>query len=392
MSDSSSKSASRKPSPAKPHKDFPLTPRGDGRWCKKVRGKLHYFVGTADEALAEWLRVRDDLLAGRKPRAATDGVTVADLVNAFLNSKRQLVETGEITQRSLNDYVATCLRVSESLGKSRAVADLAADDFEKLRAGFAEGRNATTIGNEIQRTRTLFKYGYDSGLLDVPMRFGPSFKRPSKKVRRKLRNETGEKLFAAHEIAAMLSEATPQHKAMILLGINAGFGNHDCACLPTDRVDLGRGWHNFGRPKTGVERRCPLWPETVAALKTVLAKRPEPRNESDSELLFLTRHRERYVRLNANGTWNDAISRETDKLLRKLGIKRPGISFYTLRRTFRTVADEAGDQPAAIFIMGHAASDSDMSDIYRQRIADERLERVTSYVRRWLLSAMPAES
>ena len=33
----------RKNQSAKPHKDFPLTAHPSGRWCKKVRGKIHYF-------------------------------------------------------------------------------------------------------------------------------------------------------------------------------------------------------------------------------------------------------------------------------------------------------------------------------------------------------------
>lgn len=51
--------------PQKPHPDFPLTPRADGRWCKRINGRLRYISGTADEALAEWLRVKDHWLAGR---------------------------------------------------------------------------------------------------------------------------------------------------------------------------------------------------------------------------------------------------------------------------------------------------------------------------------------
>jgi len=34
----------RKPAaPEKPYPDFPLTPRRDGRWCKKILGKVHIF-------------------------------------------------------------------------------------------------------------------------------------------------------------------------------------------------------------------------------------------------------------------------------------------------------------------------------------------------------------
>jgi hypothetical protein len=33
---------------------FPLTQRGDGRWCKKYRGQMYYFRGSRDEVLAQW--------------------------------------------------------------------------------------------------------------------------------------------------------------------------------------------------------------------------------------------------------------------------------------------------------------------------------------------------
>ena len=58
-------------------------------------------------------------------------------------------------------------------------------------------------------------------------------------------------------------------KAMVLLGINCGFGNTDCANLPLTALDLDRGWLNYPRPKTGTNRRCHLWPETGAALRNV---------------------------------------------------------------------------------------------------------------------------
>ena len=116
MANSTARSRSRKP-----HNDFPLTARADGRWCKKVRGKVHIFTGTADEALAEWLRVKDDLLAGRTPRATGDGFTVEDLCDHFLNAKRPLVTSGELTKRMFDEYFATCERLVKSFGLRRLV-------------------------------------------------------------------------------------------------------------------------------------------------------------------------------------------------------------------------------------------------------------------------------
>src|SRR5687767_14653805 len=77
----SGKASKRKPFLFKPHKDFPLSPRADGRWAKKVKGKVHIFSGTADEALTVWLKEKDFiLLHGRRPPAGSeDGFTVEDL-------------------------------------------------------------------------------------------------------------------------------------------------------------------------------------------------------------------------------------------------------------------------------------------------------------------------
>ena len=73
------------------------------------------------------------------------------------------------------------------------------------------------------------------------------------------------------------------------------------------------------------------------------------------------------------------------KLLRGLGINgRKGLGFYTLRHTFRTVADGAKDQPAADYLMGHEVPH--MSSIYRETIDDARLRAVADHVRAWLFA------
>ena len=66
-------------------------------------------------------------------------------------------------------------------------------------------------------------------------------------------------------------------RAMIFLGVNCGFGNADCGTLPRQSLDLVGGWVNYHRPKTGITRRCPLWPETVAALGAALAEQRRSR-------------------------------------------------------------------------------------------------------------------
>jgi hypothetical protein len=50
-------------------------------------------------ALDLWLAQKDDLLAGRKPRAKRpEEIAIKDLVNAFLTHKQDLLNAGELTE------------------------------------------------------------------------------------------------------------------------------------------------------------------------------------------------------------------------------------------------------------------------------------------------------
>lgn len=371
--------------PAKPRPDFPLFPHASGRWAKKVRGKLCYFGKWADDpegerALSVWLSQRDDLLAGRTPRATPDGLIVADLANRFLTAKEQQRDAGDITPRTFSEYYTSCENVVVAFGRTRLVDDLAADDFGALRASLAKRYGPHRLGKEVQLVRTLFKYGYDAGLIDKPVRYGPTFKRPAARLMRAHRQANGERMFEAAEIRQLLDAADQPLKAMILLGINCGFGNHDCGTLPRRAVDLERGWIDFPRPKTSVARRCPLWPATVDAIREALAQRPAAKQREHDKLVFITKPGGPW----AKDTADSPVSKAFRELLDRLKLHRPGLGFYALRHTFETIAGEAKDQVATNHIMGHV--DASMSGVYRERISDDRLRAVTEHVRQWLFA------
>src|ERR1700733_13887445 len=86
--------------PNKPYPEFPLFPHATKRWAKKIRGKMHYFGpwDDPDGALEKYLKEKDDLHAGRKPREEVSaGVRVKDLANAFLIHKKARLESGDIS-------------------------------------------------------------------------------------------------------------------------------------------------------------------------------------------------------------------------------------------------------------------------------------------------------
>lgn len=392
----------------KPSKDFPLYAHRAGYWAKKVRGQTRYFGKVADDpqgkaALELWLEQRDDLLAGREPRANREGLTVADLCNEYLTRKEQLRNTGEISPRTYRDYYRQCVVITKSFGKSRVVSDLQPSDFAKLRTTLAKTRGMAALRNWMQGVRSVFKFAFDDGLIDAPIRFGQSFAKPRPEAidreRKAYRAAHGLRMFEADELRRIIDAAGPAMRVMVLLGVNCAFGQSDVSSLPIRAVDLDGGWLDFPRPKTGVDRRIPLWPETREAIRDWLPARPKPSNAADAGLVFLTRFGTRWVGATKpaddtkiGGGAKDGVGKEFNRLLIKLGLKRPRVSFYALRHTFETIAGETADQIAVAAVMGHKARD--MGAHYRERIGDNRLRRVVEHVRAWLwpeLAEPPAD-
>ena len=322
-------------------------------------------------------------------------------MNKFLLAKKARVDAGELALGTFGDQYKTCKRVLSVFGGGRLVDDLAADDFETLRAQIAKTYGKLSRKVEIKRVRSIFRYAYEANLIEKPVRFGPGFVGPSRRELRCERQQNGERMFEAAEIRAMLAAASVPLKAMILLGINCGFGNTDVANLRVKHLDLKGGWCNYPRPKTGIPRRCPLWPETVKAIRAAMKVRPEPQDRDDADLVFLTTTGQRWVWSQGNIADIDVanieslthvsrVDRVTDamaRLLSKLGLVRPGHTFYSLRHTFETIGGESCDQVAVDAIMGH--SRDDMASVYRERIGDDRLRVVVEHVRTWLRGSPP---
>ena len=74
--------------------------------------------GGGGAALNLWLAQKDDLLSGRTPRAKSDGLTVRELCNRFLTSKRGKLESGELVAVAFHDYYAACKRIIGAFGKN----------------------------------------------------------------------------------------------------------------------------------------------------------------------------------------------------------------------------------------------------------------------------------
>lgn len=389
--------------PNKPFPSFPLTAHPNGQWCKKILGKVHFFGVWVepDAAHQNYLRLAEDLHAGREPTPAAESeFTIKELGNQFLAYQMQRVGTGQIGGRWFEDCRRVVKQFARSVGTARSVVSMMPDDFQQYRRLIAtrglrggKGLGVHAIARTIVVIQGMFKWGVQSGLLERLPRYGQSFAKPSaadvRRSRAKREREHGKKLFTPEQIHTLLGLASSDLKAAILLGINGGFGNTDCAALPTTAVDLNRAVIDFERPKTAVRRVVPLWPETVAALRELLAgRRPTPASPAAKSLVFRSEFgfplvRQMIQRTNGEEikkvVYIDRLGDRFNRLLNESNLKRFGVGFYTLRHTFRTWADDAADQHAIHRVMGHSIPG--MSGLYIEDISLERLKRVTEHVR-----------
>lgn len=397
MANSTGRRSSRQPmqttqEPAK----FPLYLHKSGHYAKKVRGKVHYFGKDRDTALALWIEQSEDLLAGRTIRPQGEGPTVSYICNALLTAKQTLVDSGELSPRTWEGYRAASEIMTKHFGRNRLVSDLKPADFVGFRAAIAKNRGVVSVGNVVRHVRGIFKHAYKCDLIEKPIKYGDNFSLPKPKAVRAARQARGERMFEAADLRKLIKAANEPLRAMILLAINCGFGQTDCSRLTIRSLDLVKGWHRFPRPKTAAERRCPLWPETIASLKHVLSKRHEPKDPALADRVFITVFGGEFVKSVQREAGNtrrvvsiDSIGLVFGKLLKKLELGRSGIGFYAIRHTFQTISEGAGDPVAVSHIMGHIPQSGDMAAKYRERIEDSRLIAVSEFVRQWLFPPIP---
>lgn len=182
---------SRGDKPAKPSKDFPLTPHGNGQWCKKIKGKV-WFFGTWDDpqgALKTYLDQKDDILADRDPKRSQSGTKLVDLVNSFLTDRqRQFTEGANISEEHFRNLHVDGGRLLDAMERNTTVEALRPDDFGRLRAKLAEGVSAKTLEGRIARLRSMFQFGIDTEKFDS-VRWGTQFKKPRKQQIERERNQ-----------------------------------------------------------------------------------------------------------------------------------------------------------------------------------------------------------
>lgn len=369
-------------------KKLPLYRHRNGQWAKTIRGRKYYFGTDYASALKRYLAEKDHIGAGvTVPTVpASDLLTLADLANLYLAWMKERVVAGELSTRTRSEAISTLKRLAAFRGRDDYPAHWSPQDFADIKEelfrpvartkairGGIKGpsvarRASTTVDGDIRRITAWLNWCSKSEYIPSP-RYGASFQQTPARQLRIRRADAGPRNLEAAEIRKILGASSARFRPILLLACNSGMGAADIAQL---RVQPDGEWLDCPRQKNGVPRRIWLWPETIIAIAGIAGR------SNDDNLLFRTAQGLPWVRGST-----DAISQRFKAIREAAGVPRG--TFYDLRRTFQTVAEETLDFPAVSHVMGHIAGSGDMSARYRQRISDDRIRRVCEHVRSWLL-------
>ena len=368
----------------KVHNDFPLSwHKGACSFTKKFQGKAYYFGPDPQKALEAYLKQKDYLIAGVEPPTENADITVRDLVNHYLAHREQDREskktsTNHISDRTFAEYKDTG-SVMVELWDRRNVAMLRPLDFAELRHKLDSG-SPDRLRRRMTNVRSIFKWGRSVDLLSADAKYGNEFNLADKSQLRKAKANRTEPIFDAATINMALEAAWPAMKTFILLGLNCGFYSKDINDLRNSYVD--GEFLQFAREKTGIDRRCWLWPETREAIAATQAP------ENAENYMFLSK-RGQPLHVSHGLSRTDLIATNWTRLKKQIGLKRDNSGFKCFRHTFRTEADGAKDPEAVRMVMGH--TDGSVGEFYRHRFDDERLIAVAQHVRHWLFGTAADE-
>jgi integrase len=359
------------------HADFPLSwHKGVGQWMKKFTGKQHYFGADPNEALTRYLAEKDYLIAGVEVPVENEHISVRDLVNLYLENRERdrdsaKTSTSHITERTFAEYRDTG-SVMVAMWNHRSVSMLTPMEFAKLRHKLDSG-SPDRLRRRMTNVRSILKWGRMNGLLKADVNYGSEFNLADKSQMRKAKANREKPIFDAETIRKALDAAWPSVKAFILLGINCGFYAKDISDLNNSYIE--GEFITFAREKTGIDRRCWLWPETRAAIAA--AKAPE---NAEDRVFLSKRGKPLHVAHGLNRT--DLVASNWHELKEKIGLTRSSSGFKNFRHTFRSEAGGAKDAEAVRLFMGH--TDGTVGELYQHNFDEQRLIDVGNHVHAWL--------
>ncbi|MGA1608531.1 MAG: hypothetical protein ACO4CT_16210 [Planctomycetota bacterium] len=172
---------------------------------------------------------------------------LSELSNLWIESRRM----AGVRKLTLAHYRNASRTFVDMVG-GRPSSTVTLDDIVDVKRLLQDRYTPYSALNRLTVSIAIVRHGQNIG--EIPMFAIP---RDARKLRK---GAPFRRIYQRSEIEKMLNIADPTLKACILLGLNLGYGNHDCGRLRSSHI-CG-SLVDMVRDKTGVERRgtlCPRW-------------------------------------------------------------------------------------------------------------------------------------
>lgn len=362
-----------------------LTQHVRGGWYKSINGTFKLIAGkreaaTGEEADKVYEKKFAELWAGvpnAAPMAPATEANVSDLFDQFIHAKRLLVADGKRSNRTLDEYVSCLQDFTDTAGPLR-FSDLRPYDFTRVYQAWSARFGVHRLSKYVAMVRTAFNWLAANGFIPAVPGYG-DFRQSTRaefRLHKARQEEEGAGVsFTTGELATLLDAADATQRAQILLALNGGFGNTDLSEMRERVLDFEKGWVDYRRGKTGVKRRCPLWPETIDAVRDAIPLSKIPGNAfstSDGRPLVQGTH--------------DRLAVRFKTLCEGANCYREDRGFYALRHVFSTEAVKHGSTIFVKRITGHTSPEEDrVLDEHYVGQVDGKLCEIVNAVRHALL-------
>jgi integrase len=320
------------PWPPNVPRNFKLTLVKRG-YMARINGRPTWIAGkvTPDEAMAAYHRKAGALTTGNEPMPAPRGT--ADLnpplkyvLSRWLVERRGDAQRGELSPNAYGQYRLSAQRIDRLSGHV-LLEDWNPDATRALYERFARAHGTDLARRAVGHLRTCLRHAAEMGWCK-DVRMGDRVvarlaARPQATMKWRLYTPTEVRMILAEldrQIDAADGRRLPsltQLRAMVYLALNGGYGATELAELPRSAVDLAGARIEHRRGKTGMAHVVPLWPETVKALRPVMAQRP------GDDLVFRTRQ---------GGPWCYRRGVTEGRVLRVIGTDNCNDAFNNLVR------------------------------------------------------------
>ena len=277
-----------------------------GQYYVTRGGKRIYLGADRGSATEKYHRLALGLAPPSAPTIVS-AMTAKELANRFINAQQANWRNPQATLHSYKDWLGRFLRDYPKLMAEDFTVEMFADWKLSLRR---RKYALESINHYLTAVRSMYSFAEEAELIART----PRLRRVKNESR--ARNRSNEKpIYISEQITRLLEYADLQMGAMIILGLNCGFGPKDIRDLTWDNISKDKV--TLTRSKTGIGQSFLLWPETLDALNNLNKERrrliarmaQRGRQRSDSGYVFVTRFWRPWSK--------DAVSEQFKKLCEK---------------------------------------------------------------------------